>query len=161
MAGRRLVESGQAHARLVRLCAGQRLLPVPAGVIQLADPKGRVELEILKKASLHAHLLKVGAVAASVVVAAIFAAGQTPSPAKPAAAQSKAAPATGTPTAAGAPFFIHGKHVKELVFDCETCHVPVSAGSVVLKRPGHDQCMSCHQEAYDNIDQKYCSLCHS
>src|SRR6266849_5617420 len=133
---------------------------------------------------MNTHLLKMAPFAAAAAVAAgLFVAAQTPpaqAPAAPAtkgqaksqppaakppapakAAQAKAAPAAGQAAASGGQFYMHAKHVKELQFDCETCHVPVSAGSVVLKRPGHDQCMGCHQEAYDKVDQKYCSICHS
>jgi len=60
------------------------------------------------------------------------------------------------------PFFIHGFHVGQLSFDCNTCHVPEKAGSVMLQRPGHEQCMDCHADAFgDDLNQKICSQCHS
>lgn len=60
------------------------------------------------------------------------------------------------------PFYLHGVHVKQLGLDCSTCHTPAKEGSVALQRPGHDQCMTCHQDAFgDNLNQKICSQCHT
>lgn len=125
-------------------------------------------MEILKKAREQGGFRIWPAAAAVTVGVAIFALGQTPTPAQqakqPAETQAKDAKAKEAPPAVApspAKFYIHEKHAKELQFDCDTCHVPATAGSVVLKRPGHEQCMGCHQEAYDNVDQKYCSICHS
>ena len=70
----------------------------------------------------------------------------------------KAAPAATKP----APFYLHAKHVGEIGLDCNACHVPVKDGSVVLQRPGHDQCMVCHQDAFDKVnDEQICRQCHS
>jgi len=81
-----------------------------------------------------------------------------PAGAKPA---SSAKPAGAKPAAEGE-FFLHAFHAKQLGLDCSTCHVPVSTGSVVLKRPGHDECMGCHAEAFEkDLNQQICSQCHS
>ena len=61
-----------------------------------------------------------------------------------------------------APFHLHEYHLKQVGLDCDACHVPVKAGSVVLQRPGHDQCMVCHQDDFDkDIKQQLCLQCHS
>ena len=61
-----------------------------------------------------------------------------------------------------APFHLHAYHLKQVGLDCDACHVPVKAGSVVLQRPGHDQCMVCHQDNFDkDIKQQLCLQCHS
>jgi hypothetical protein len=101
----------------------------------------------------------------AVAAAGLFLAAQTPPAQTPAAKsadpQTKGAPAPAAPKAAvGGAFYIHSSHVKTLGFDCELCHTPVKEGSVTLKRPGHDQCMGCHQEAFDNLDFKVCGVCH-
>jgi hypothetical protein len=60
------------------------------------------------------------------------------------------------------PFYLHAFHVKQLGLDCSTCHVPVKDGSVVLKRPGHDQCMVCHQDDFGaKLNPKLCAQCHT
>ena len=83
----------------------------------------------------------------------------TPAP----AAAKPAAPDAAKPPAAGEPKkFIHALHVEKLgkdAFECSMCHVP-KEGKLVLQRPGHAQCTACHQEAFDNVDQKYCATCH-
>jgi Cytochrome c7 and related cytochrome c len=59
-------------------------------------------------------------------------------------------------------FFIHDFHAKQLSLDCNTCHVPAQPGSVELKRPGHDQCMTCHSDAFGaDLNRKICDQCHS
>jgi hypothetical protein len=82
-----------------------------------------------------------------------------------AAGQSAATPAASAatpPAAKEEPFYLHAKHVGELSLDCNTCHLPVKEGSVNLQRPGHDQCTTCHQEAFDKVnDQKICLQCHN
>jgi len=73
-------------------------------------------------------------------------------------------PAAATPAAQSdqQPFYLHAFHAKQLGLDCSTCHVPEKQGSVVLQRPGHDQCMTCHQDAFGaNLDAKICAQCHS
>lgn len=100
-------------------------------------------------------LLRVAAVAALVVMCGQFnrAKGQPQD-----AAAAKATPTSAKP----APFYLHAKHVGELGLDCNSCHLPVKDGSVVLQRPGHDQCMTCHQDAFDKVnDKEICSQCHS
>jgi hypothetical protein len=64
--------------------------------------------------------------------------------------------------AGGSAFYLHAKHVDEVGLDCNACHVATKEGSVTLQRPGHDQCMACHQDAFDNVDnQKICTQCHT
>ena len=59
-------------------------------------------------------------------------------------------------------FYLHAKHVKEVGLDCNTCHVPTKEGAVTLQRPGHEQCTTCHQDAFDKVDnQKICLQCHN
>src|SRR6266404_2664403 len=104
---------------------------------------------------------------AIVMMAGAYLAAQQPAaPAKPAPAQAAPAQAAkdkGAKPAAGTPeFFLHAFHAKELGLDCNTCHVPEKEGSVVFKRPGHDQCMTCHADAFGaDLNQKICAQCHS
>jgi len=68
------------------------------------------------------------------------------------------------PGAQAAPFLIHAFHKEKLngELECSLCHVAVKDGSVVLKRPGHDQCMVCHSDAFNtDLNQKICSQCHT
>jgi hypothetical protein len=61
-------------------------------------------------------------------------------------------------------FFIHAFHKDKLggTLDCSMCHVAEKAGSVTMKRPGHDQCMTCHSDAFDKApNPKICSQCHT
>jgi hypothetical protein len=59
-------------------------------------------------------------------------------------------------------FYLHSVHAKDLGLDCSTCHLPAKEGSVALQRPGHDQCMACHAEAFgDQLNKKICAQCHS
>ncbi len=59
-------------------------------------------------------------------------------------------------------FFLHHKHVGELTLDCTTCHVTAGPKSVVMVRPGHDQCMACHSETFEKKDNpKICAQCHT
>ena len=74
------------------------------------------------------------------------------------AAAAKPAPAS----TKSAPFYLHAKHVGELGLDCNSCHVATKEGSVSLQRPGHDQCQTCHQDAFDKVnDEQLCRQCHS
>jgi hypothetical protein len=60
------------------------------------------------------------------------------------------------------PFYLHDFHSKQVGLDCGACHVPSKPGSVVLQRPGHDQCTPCHQDDFNkNIKQQVCAQCHS
>jgi hypothetical protein len=60
------------------------------------------------------------------------------------------------------PFLIHAYHIKQIGLDCDACHVPAKAGSVVLQRPGHDQCMACHQDDFgEKLNPKVCAECHT
>ena len=46
--------------------------------------------------------------------------------------------------------------------DCSECHVRVHEGSVVLQRPGHEQCLSCHQDDFQiKPDAEVCKVCHA
>jgi len=61
-------------------------------------------------------------------------------------------------------FFIHAFHKDKLggELDCTLCHVPSKEGSVTLKRPGHDQCITCHDADFNQtIKQQVCAQCHS
>src|SRR5271165_308658 len=61
-------------------------------------------------------------------------------------------------------FFIHTFHKQKLggTLECSLCHVADGAGSVTLKRPGHDQCMTCHSDDFNtNLKQVVCAQCHS
>ena len=92
---------------------------------------------------------------------------QQPAPAKPAASDKtgkagKTAAKGATPAADSNEFFLHAFHARDLGLDCSTCHVPEKEGSVVLKRPGHEVCMACHDTAFtSDLNQKICSQCHS
>src|SRR5689334_610108 len=108
--------------------------------------------------------------AVAILAAGVFVTVQTPAQApagkakaEPAKAQAKAQSkaASSAKGATDGTFYIHMSHVTTLGFDCDTCHVPTKAGSMVLKRPGHDQCMGCHSDKFDSIDQKLCSVCHA
>ncbi len=99
--------------------------------------------------------------------AAAAPAAAAPATAPAATAPAAAAPAPATapaaaPAAEEKPFHLHAFHLKEAGLDCSTCHVPVKDDSVVLQRPGHDQCMVCHADAFgDQLDEKICKQCHS
>jgi hypothetical protein len=78
----------------------------------------------------------------------------------------KAAPAAapGGQSASGSKeFFIHAFHSEKLGgLECSLCHTPVKEGSVVLKRPGHEQCMTCHADDFEkDIKQIVCAQCHT
>jgi hypothetical protein len=105
--------------------------------------------------------------ALSVTFCGVFGLLQLLAQEKPAQAPA-AAPASGQNAASSdaktdqEPFFIHGFHVAQLGLDCNACHVPEKEGSVMLQRPGHDQCMVCHADAFgDNLNQKICAQCHT
>jgi len=57
----------------------------------------------------------------------------------------------------GADFFIHSFHKEKFGgdLDCSMCHVAVKQGSVTLKRPGHDQCMTCHADDFTKEIRHY------
>src|SRR5215475_5070147 len=71
--------------------------------------------------------------------------------------QTSSAPA---PASDSSTFLMHAAH-KKAKLDCDGCHVAVNDNSVVLKRPGHDECTSCHQEDFDTPKQSMCAPCHS
>jgi hypothetical protein len=76
-----------------------------------------------------------------------------------------ALPARSQDKAAGAQkdFFIHAFHAAKLGgLECNICHTPVADGSVELKRPGHDQCKTCHSDDFEkDIKPVICAQCHS
>lgn len=65
---------------------------------------------------------------------------------------------------AGERFPIHAFHKNEMggTLYCNLCHAAVSAGSVALKRPGHEQCSGCHAEDFNHKSPKQilCGQCH-
>ena len=69
-----------------------------------------------------------------------------------------------TPSGAAKPeFFVHAFHKDKLggTLDCGLCHVAVKEGSVTLKRPGHDQCMTCHSDDFTKeLKPVVCEQCH-
>lgn len=84
---------------------------------------------------------------------AVIAAGQETSAKKQTVSSSPQSPA---------PFHLHQYHLQQVGLDCDACHVPEKSGSVVLQRPGHDQCTPCHQDDFDkNVKEQICVQCHS
>lgn len=96
--------------------------------------------------------------------------GQAPAPstpapkAKPAAKPSakKSVPLTGP----NGEVYVHAFHADKLgSLECSLCHTAVKDGSVELKRPGHEQCATCHADDFDNNYAKarapFCGACHS
>ena len=70
------------------------------------------------------------------------------------------APAERLPEAAD--FFIHEFHATQLELDCSVCHLPTEEDSVVMARPGHDQCILCHEENYESdLTPQFCGQCHA
>src|SRR6266481_3537952 len=83
-------------------------------------------------------------------------------PSKTPAAPSQSPAQTQSQPATQAPFYLHDFHAKQVGLDCDACHVPQKAGSVVYQRPGHDQCTPCHKDDFaKNVKQKICEQCHS
>ncbi len=89
---------------------------------------------------------------------------QVPPAAKPTApaANKKSAPTTG----ANGEIYVHALHAEKLgSLECSLCHTAVKDGSVELQRPGHDQCMACHPDDFDNNYAKarapLCGVCHT
>jgi hypothetical protein len=60
-------------------------------------------------------------------------------------------------------FFLHAFHAEKLgSLECTLCHVPVKEGSVMLGRPGHPQCLTCHDDDFNKeIKQVVCAQCHT
>ena len=101
--------------------------------------------------------------------------GQAPPPAQPAAkpAAPPAAKAGNKKAAPSAPLFapngepyVHAIHLAQFgSLECSLCHTAVKDGSVELQRPGHDQCMGCHADDFDNNGAKarapLCATCHT
>ena len=66
---------------------------------------------------------------------------------------------TGAPPA---DYRLHDHHVGQLGLECSDCHVPKHPESVVLVRPGHPQCISCHQEDFQGQPGVgLCQACHA
>lgn len=77
-------------------------------------------------------------------------------------AKAQTTPAPQSPSQAQAPFHLHEFHLKQVGLDCDACHVPAKSGSVVLQRPGHDQCTPCHADDFNkDLKQEVCAQCHS
>jgi hypothetical protein len=85
--------------------------------------------------------------------------------AAPLFAQPPIQPPAAAPVGSGGDFFIHAFHKAQLggTLECSLCHVAVKDGSVVLKRPGHDQCMVCHSDdfAAKTVKRVICEQCHT
>jgi len=93
--------------------------------------------------------------------------GQAPPAPKPTAPPSApAAPPSGPVSGPNGEVYVHAMHVAKLgSLECSLCHAAVKDGSVELQRPGHDQCMACHPDDFDNNYAKarttVCSVCHT
>jgi len=103
---------------------------------------------------------------AGALLFACVAPGQPPpaAPAKPAAKQPPSAPVSGP----NGEIYVHAMHAEKLgSLECSLCHVAVKDGAVELQRPGHDQCMACHPDDFDNSNnyakarQTVCGQCHT
>src|SRR5579862_5000610 len=123
-------------------------------------------MEILsQRTSRHISQCLLGLAGALLFTSAAF--SQTPpaaQAAKPAAASAKlpVAPTTGP----NGEVYVHSIHAQKLdSLECALCHVAVSNGSVELQRPGHEQCMACHADDFDNNYAKarttMCAVCHT
>jgi hypothetical protein len=104
---------------------------------------------------------------ASALVFASAALGQAPPSAAPAnkSANKKSAPSAPLTGPNGEPY-VHAIHVAQFgSLECSLCHTAVKDGSVELQRPGHDQCMVCHPDDFDNNYAKaralVCATCHT
>src|SRR6267143_3072341 len=83
-------------------------------------------------------------------------------PSKTPASSTASPPETQSQPQRQAPFYLHDFHSKQVGLDCDACHVPEKAGSVVYQRPGHDQCTPCHKDDFEkDVKQKICMQCHS
>jgi len=105
-----------------------------------------------------------GACLAGVCLSVSVAANQAGSSAKNQAASptQTPAPAKAPTQSADTPFYLHDFHIKQAGLDCDACHVPEKKGSMVLQRPGHDQCTPCHDDDFNkDIKKKICVQCHS
>src|SRR5882757_4794133 len=60
-------------------------------------------------------------------------------------------------------FFIHSFHKQALgSLVCSLCHVPSALGAVELKRPGHAECLVCHQNDFERESRPlFCAQCHT
>ncbi len=59
-------------------------------------------------------------------------------------------------------YHLHDRHVGQLGLECNDCHVPKQPESVVLARPGHAQCLSCHPEDFQGLPGvDLCQACHA
>jgi hypothetical protein len=121
-------------------------------------------MEILIRARQQTSLLSA---LAGVFLFASTTLAQAPPVAKPAAkpANKKAAPAAPLAGPNGEPY-VHAIHLAQFgSLECSLCHAAVKDGSVELQRPGHDQCMGCHADNFDNNGAKapapFCAACHT
>jgi hypothetical protein len=59
-------------------------------------------------------------------------------------------------------FGLHAYHATKLQMECNMCHVPIQKDSVMLRRPGHAQCVTCHAMAFRaNNNPRICAQCHA
>ena len=92
---------------------------------------------------------------------------QPPKPAQPGKATQPGKKLPNAPTTGPkGEIYVHAIHVQKLdSLECALCHVAVRDGSVELQRPGHEQCMACHADDFDNNYAKarasMCAVCHT
>jgi hypothetical protein len=61
----------------------------------------------------------------------------------------------------GEEFRLHAYHATTLSMECNVCHVPIQKDSVMLRRPGHAQCVTCHAMAFRTANNpRICQQCH-
>ena len=63
------------------------------------------------------------------------------------------------------PNAMHSLHLEKLGkdgFECNLCHAtPEKDAAKGMQRGTHAQCTVCHQDAWDKVDQKFCTVCHA
>jgi predicted CXXCH cytochrome family protein len=100
--------------------------------------------------------------AANLCLVALCLWAATPARGQQSPSKDQKTPSTEAHSQASVPFHLHEFHSKQVGLDCDACHVPAKSGSVMLQRPGHDQCTPCHQDDFDkNLNQKVCMQCHT
>jgi hypothetical protein len=91
---------------------------------------------------------------------------QAPAANKPAQPANKKSARNAPTTGPNGEVYVHSMHAEKLgSLECSLCHTAVKDGSVELQRPGHDQCMACHPDDFDNNYAKarasVCGICHA
>jgi len=99
---------------------------------------------------LHRHFV----IFALILLCSLLAAGAEQQPASPQMADA------GSSSPEQAQSLLHAVHKKTKLV-CSGCHVAVKDDSVVLQRPGHDECTTCHQDEFDAKKPSMCIACHS